>query len=382
MILMVVSLILFLYITASLFLFSPYSLWIKGTGAALLLLISLKYVIYEQIGGAFFAPALPRSVLLVMEALYAALVLLFFLLVLKDALLLLLRIGRRFGICPAVTLPLTPLKAGLTALALALGIWGTWESVRVPDIRTVELRLAKLPPALDGFSIAHLTDTHIGPILKKEWLQQVVDKTNSVSPDLIVLTGDYIDGTVDALADEVAPFADLRAPYGVYGVTGNHEYYWGAAAWSSHLEKLGVTMLHNEHRTLTIGDGRLVIAGMPDRTERRFGGEGPDIEATFRGAPEASEAPRILLEHQPRDAAAYAPYADAHLSGHTHGGLIFFVQPLIAAFNSGFVEGSYAVNGMRLYVGPGTGLWSGFSCRVGVPSAITRFVLRAGERTR
>lgn len=376
MILMVVSLILFLYITASLFLFSPYNPWLKGVFTALLLLVSLKYIIYQYIGGAFFAPVLPRSALLIMEALYAALVVLFCLLLLKDALLLCLWIARRCGLSLSFPLPLTPLKAGMTVLALALGIWGTWESVRVPDIRTVELRLAKLPPALDGFSIAHLTDTHIGPILKKEWLQQVVDKTNSLSPDLIVLTGDYIDGTVEDLAEEVAPFAGLRARYGVYGVTGNHEYYWGAAAWTSLLEQLHVTMLHNEHRVLTIGNDTLVIAGMPDRAERRFGGEGPDIRAALRDAP---DAPRILLEHQPRDAASYAPYADAHLSGHTHGGLMFFVQPLIAAFNSGFVEGSYTVNTMRLYVGPGTGLWSGFSCRIGVPSAITRVVLRAGD---
>lgn len=230
-------------------------------------------------------------------------------------------------------------------------------------------------PENNQFSIVQLTDTHIGPLLKKEWLQQVVDTTNSVSPDLIVLTGDYIDGTVEALAEEVTPFAELRAKHGVYGVTGNHEYYWGAEDWSSLLEKLHVTMLRNEHRVLSIGNDRLVIAGMPDRTERRFGGEGPDIKATLQDAP---EVPRILLEHQPRDAAAYAPYADVHLSGHTHGGLMSFLQPIIAGFNNSFAAGAYAVNGMHLYVSPGTGLWSGFSCRIGVPSEITRLVLRAG----
>lgn len=374
MILIVFSSVIFLYITASMFLFSPYSTWIKWISATLLLLISLKYVIYEHIGGAFFAPALPRSFLLLMEALYAAMILLFVMLLLKDAFMLLLWFCQRFGMSWTFPLPLTQLKVGLAGLALTLGIWGTWQSVRVPDIRTVELRLTKLPPALDGFSIVQLTDTHIGPLLKKAWLQKVVDKANSVSPDLIVLTGDYVDGTVEALAEEVAPLAGLQAKHGVYGVTGNHEYYWGAADWSSFLEKLHVTMLHNEHRVLTVGGDRLVIAGMPDRTERRFGGEGPDIRAALQGAP---DAPRILLEHQPRDAAAYAPYADVHLSGHTHGGLMFFLQPILARFNNGFVEGAYAVNGMNLYVSPGTGLWGGFSCRIGVPSEITRLVLRA-----
>ena len=376
MMLIAVSVAMFLYVTASLVLFSPYSLWTKGISAAALLFISLKYVIYKYVGGAFFAPSFPDSVFLLMEALYAAMVLLFLMLLLKDALMLVLWVCRRcFGMSRTFSLPLTPLKAGMSALALVLGIWGVWQAVRVPDIRTVELRLPNLPPALDGFSIVQLTDTHVGPRLKREWLQQVVDRTNSVSPDLVVLTGDHIDGTVEALAEEVAPFAALRAKYGVYGVTGNHECYWGATAWPSLLEKLHVIMLHNEHRVLNVGDDKVVIAGMPDRAERRFGGKGPDINATLHDAPDAL---RILLAHQPGDAAAYAPHADLLLSGHTHGGLIFFLQPLVARFNSGFVEGMYSVNGMHLYVSPGAGLWSGFSCRIGVPSEITRLVLRAG----
>lgn len=376
MMLTVFSVVMFLYVTASLFLFSPCSVWVKGISTAALLFISQKYFIYKYVGGAAFAPSLPDSVFLLMEALYAAMILLFFMLLLKDALMLVLWGCRRcFGMSRTFSLPLTPLKAGMAALALVLGVWGVWQAVRVPDIHTVELRLPNLPPALDGFSIVQLTDTHVGPRQKREWLQQVVDRTNSVSPDLVVLTGDHIDGTVEALAEEVAPFAALRAKYGVYGVTGNHECYWGAADWSSLLEKLHVTMLHNEHRVLNVGDDRLVIAGMPDRSERRFGGEGPDINATLQGAPDAL---RILLEHQPGDAAAYAPHADLLLSGHTHGGLIFFLKPLVAGFNSGFVEGTYSVNGMHLYVSPGAGLWSGFSCRIGVPSEITRLVLRAG----
>lgn len=227
MILIVFSSVIFFYITSSLFLFSPYSTWMKWTFAALILLVSLKYVIYEYAGGAFFAPELPRSFLLLMEVLYGTLFILFFMLLLKDIFMLFLLVGKYFGKSWTLPFSLTSLKLGCTVLAFALGSWGTWQSVRVPDVRTVELRLAKLPPTLDGFSIVQLTDTHIGPILKKEWLQEVVDKTNNLSPDLIVLTGDYIDGTVKTLAEEVAPFAGLRAKYGVYGVTGNHEYIGG-----------------------------------------------------------------------------------------------------------------------------------------------------------
>lgn len=375
MILIVSSFVIFLYITASLFLFSSCRSPLKWLSIALLFIISQKYVVYEHLGGAFFAPALPRSFLLLMEALYGAMILFFFMLLLKDMLMLILRMSRRFGISWRFPFSMAALKAGLAMLALALGVWGTWQSVRVPDIRSVELRLPSLPQNLDGFSIVQLTDTHIGPLLKKEWLQQVVDKSNGLSPDLIALTGDYIDGTVTALREQVAPFAGLRATYGVYGVTGNHEYYWGAAEWSAMMKELHVTMLHNEHRVLTIDNERLVIAGMPDLAERQFGGEEPNIEATMEGAP---DVPRILLAHQPRDAATYSRFADVHLSGHTHGGLMFFLQPLLAMFNNGFIAGKYDVDGMRLYVSSGTGLWNGFSCRIGVPAEITYIILRAG----
>lgn len=375
MILIVSSFVIFLYITASLFLFSSCRSPIKWLSIALLFIISQKYVIYEYLGGAFFAPALPRSFLLLMEALYGAMILFFFMLLLKDMLMLILRMSRRFGISWRFPFSVAALKAGLAMLALALGVWGTWQSVRVPDIRSVELRLPSLPQNLDGFSIVQLTDTHIGPLLKKEWLQQVVDKSNDLSPDLITLTGDYIDGTVTALREQVAPFAGLRATYGVYGVTGNHEYYWGAAEWSAVMKELHVTMLNNEHRVLTIGNERLVIAGMPDLAERQFGGEGPNIEATMEGAPDTL---RILLAHQPRDAATYSNFADVHLSGHTHGGLMFFLQPLLAMFNNGFIAGKYDVDNMRLYVSSGTGLWNGFSCRIGVPAEITYIILRVG----
>ena len=373
MILIVSSFVIFLYITTSLFLFSSCRSSIKWLSIALLFIISQKYVLYEHLGGAFFAPALPRPFLLLMEALYGAMIVFFLMLLLKDALMLILWTIRRFGVSWGLPFPLDAFKAGLAMLALALGVWGTWQSVRVPDIRTVELRLPSLPKSLDGFSIVQLTDTHIGPLLKKEWLQQVVDKANSLSPDLIALTGDYIDGTVAALREEVTPFAGLRAKYGVYGVTGNHEYYWGAAEWSALMTELHVTMLHNEHRVLAVGNDRLVIAGMPDLAERQFGGKGPNIDATMEGTP---DAPRILLAHQPRDAALYSSFVDVQLSGHTHGGLMFFLQPLLAIFNSGFIEGQYTVNSMNLYVSPGTGLWNGFSCRIGVPAELTHIILR------
>lgn len=367
------SLILFAYMVASLIAHMPCRLPMKAAISAAFLLVSLKYPLYEKIGGSFIAPALPRPILLLMEAFYAAMVILFFLLLIKDGLAVLLWIGRCMG--TPWRLPFSPAvrSAGLIVAAIVLGIFGTWQSLIVPDVRTVEISLPKMPMRLNGFSIVQLTDIHIGPFLKRDWLRRVVEKTNVLTPDLVVLTGDMIDGDPEKLIDDVAPLGDLRSRYGVFGVTGNHEYYFQVEKWLPVFKTLGITMLHNEHKTLSVADGAdLVIAGVPDQTERRFGGPGPDIQKALEGAPDAT---RVLLAHRPNGISGDIR-ADLQLSGHTHGGLLFFLKWLLASFNGGLVEGLYDVNGIQLYVSPGTGLWAGFSCRLGVPSEITRIVLQ------
>jgi len=371
------SLLILAYILVSLVSSMPGRLMARIAVGILLLVISLKYIFYERIGGSFIAPDLPGPLLLLMEVLYAAMIILCFLLLLKDGLALLLWLSRRLG--TSWRLPFSPeiRSAGIVSAALALAVFGTWQSVRVPDVRTVEISLPRIPAALDGFSIIQITDIHIGPFLKGEWLRRVVERTNALQPDLVALTGDLIDGTPDALKDDIVPLGELRARYGVFGVTGNHEYYFQVQSWLPVFERLGVTMLHNEHKTLSVGGGAdLVIAGIPDLTETRFGGPGPDVHKALDGAPDAL---RVLLAHRP-DGTSGNDCADIQLSGHTHGGLLFFLKWLLASFNGGLVQGLYDVKGTTLYVSPGTGLWSGFSCRLGVPSEITRIVLHAPDK--
>lgn len=370
------SLVLFGYVFVSLILFMPCRLPVKLAACAALFAICAKYAVYEIIGGSFIAPDLPRPLLLSMEALYAAMVILFFMLLIKDALAILLWLSRCLG--TSWQLPLAPAVrcGGLAVAALVLAAFGTWQSLRVPEVRTVEVTLPNLPPSLDEFTIVQLSDIHIGSLLKGDWLRGVVAKTNALAPDLVAVTGDMIDGTPEALAADIAPLGELRARHGVYGVTGNHEYYFHAEEWLPVFERLGIEMLHNEHRVLSVKGVDLVIAGLPDHTEQRFGGPGPDIGKALEGAPEAV---RVLLAHQPHSVSANTG-ADLQLSGHTHGGLLLPMKILMASFNGGFVGGLYDVDGMKLYVSPGAGLWSGFSCRVGVPSEISRIVLRARDK--
>lgn len=371
------SLVLFIYLVVSLVAFVPCRTLVKTLVTIALFAVSLKYLIYERIGGSFIAPELPPFLLLAMEVLYTSAIILAFLLVVKDGLALLLWLSRWLG--SSWHLPLTPAmrSIGLVVAALVLGIYGTWQSIRVPDIRTVEITLPKLPMSLNGFSIVQLTDIHIGPFLQGAWLREVVAKTNALSPDLVAVTGDMIDGSPEELQDDVAPLGNLRAKYGVYGITGNHEYYFRVEEWLPVFAKLGITMLHNEHRILAVAGGaKLVIAGVPDQAGLHYGGAGPNITTALAGAPDTV---RVLMAHRPNGIVGIAgrSNADLQLSGHTHGGQLFFLKWLISTFNGGLVGGLYEVDGMKLYVSPGTGLWAGFSCRLGVPAEITHIILRS-----
>jgi hypothetical protein len=297
MFLLVPSLLFFVYATFSLVQPLPWRMWGKGCLGLVVLAVSLKYFWYGQWGGSMFTPTLPRPLLLVMESLYAALLLFCFLLLFRDGLRLLLYLIRRMGVPVRPIFAPSTIQVGVLAmLALALGCWGVRQSVRVPEVRTVEITLPRLPARLDGLTMVQLTDLHIHTLLDSDWLRAVVKRANSRQPDLIVLTGDMGDKLAPELAGDMEPLRDLRAEYGVFGVVGNHEYYFQAEGWIGLMQDLGVTMLLNTHQALEARGETLVIAGLTDPAAKRFGGLGPDLTAALRGAPEAV---RILLAHRP-----------------------------------------------------------------------------------
>lgn len=367
------SFLIFVYILVSLIWHLPCRLAYKLAAGAAVFAVCQKSLLYQAIGGSFIAPDLPHPLLLSVEVLFAAMVFLVFILLIKDGVSLFLWLSRRLGV--SWHLPFSPAVrgAGFLLSALVLASFGTWDSLRVPDVRTVEITLPNLPPALDGFTIVQLSDLHVGPLFKREWLRDVVSQTNALAPDLVAVTGDMIDGSPDALAGDIAPLAGLQAKYGIYGVTGNHEYYFDVEEWLPVFEKLEVDMLHNEHRVIPVNGEKLVIAGLPDHSEPEYGGAGPDIRKALKNAPQAV---RVLMVHRPEGVSGNTS-ADLQLSGHTHGGLLLPMKILMASFDGKYVEGVYDVEGMKLYVTPGAGLWPAFSCRIGVPSEISRIVLRA-----
>ncbi len=260
------------------------------------------------------------------------------------------------------------------ALALAASGIGFFNARRRPAVRRVEVPIEGLPAALDGFTIAQVTDLHVGPTIRRDFVERVVDAVNAVDADMVALTGDLVDGSVAALAPHVAPLARLRARHGVFGVTGNHEYYSGADAWVAEFRRLGIDMLMNEHRLLRHGDASLAAAGVTDPSAHHFDpARRSDAAQALAGAP--ADAVRLLLAHQPRSAdGGEQAGADLQLSGHTHGGQ-FVPWNWFVPLQQPYTAGLHRHGRLWVYVSRGTGYW-GPPKRLGAPSEITQIVLR------
>jgi predicted MPP superfamily phosphohydrolase len=258
-------------------------------------------------------------------------------------------------------------------LALLGSAVGLWNARRTPPLRRVQVPIRDLPPALNGLVLVQITDLHVGPTIGARFVRRVVRRANAAGADLIVLTGDLADGSPAALAPGFAPLAELHAPLGVFGVTGNHEYYSGVHGWLAAWRAHGITPLLNEHRVLRRGDGAFVLAGVPDWSAGHFDAtHAPQPAAALQGAP--AKGPRILLAHQPRSAAA-ADAAGFHLqlSGHTHGGQ-FLPWRWFVPLQQPYVAGLHRHGGLWVWVSRGTGYW-GPPKRLGAPSEITRLEL-------
>lgn len=341
-------------------------------GIAILLLIGSQYHLWSRLSsGSIFDPEFPREVVILFNWVFGALLMLAVLQILLDLGLLATAIARR----SATGAPdwIRFLMGGTAAVLAGVGVWN---AIRVPPVKDVEIAIAGLPPGFDGYRIIQLTDLHISRLFPTAWTRGVVDRTNAAGADLIVVTGDFIDGSVDLRRDDVEPLRDLRAPDGVYAIPGNHEYYFSYPDWMRHLTGMGFRMLPNAHAVLARGDSRLVLAGVTDLSAPTVGQAGPDLAAALAGAP--SGVPVILLDHQPKLARHAADAGVAlQLSGHTHGGMIVGLDRLVAPANNGFVSGRYEIGGMTLYVSNGTALWPGFALRLGRPSELTRITLRS-----
>ncbi|GAA1841109.1 metallophosphoesterase [Pseudonocardia ailaonensis] len=262
-----------------------------------------------------------------------------------------------------------------TAGVVAIGTvgYGAIEARR-PRVERREITLDRLSPAFDGFTIAAVSDIHLGPLVDGADLRGFVATINAARPDAVAVVGDLVDGSVADLGPYAAPLRDLDAD--TFFVTGNHEYYSGAAEWVEFLPTLGIRVLRNERVTLRRGTDVLHLAGCDDRTAAASGvpGHGFDLDRALTGR--GPDEPVVLLAHQPVmvDQAARAG-VDLQISGHTHGGQL---TPLthVALFDQPVLAGLTKIGGTWLYVTRGIGFW-GPPVRVGSPPEITVLTLRA-----
>ncbi len=263
---------------------------------------------------------------------------------------------------------LNSINVGILGVTGAMTGYGMYQAMRIPDIVDIDIPINNLPNDLEGFRIAQITDIHISSIIKRWFVQGVVEKVNELKPDLIALTGDLVDGSVRQLGNDVAPLADLNAPYGKYFITGNHEYYSGVGQWLTETARLGFDTLLNEHRVIERGAGRMVLAGVTDFAGGQFSKDHKsDPHKAIAGAPDGV---KILLAHQPKSIyeAAKAGF-DFVISGHTHGGQYFPYHFLVALVQP-YVRGLHKYKNTHIYVSKGTGHW-GPQIRIGAKSEIT-----------
>lgn len=341
-------------------------------GFVTLIILACEFHLVSRLAyGNMFSPEWSRPLMIVQGWLFVSAVLFACLLLLRDVAALLARLLFRCQI------PFLLSVMPLLILALGVSAFGVMQAIRVPTVRTVTIAIPNLPSAFDGIRIVQLADLHSSRLHPREWVEQVVNKANALQPDLMVLTGDMFDGHVSQRYADVKPLRELRARYGIYAITGNHEYYFDYRSWLCAWESLNIPFLLNTHVRIEKDGQSLVLAGVTDEAAIKEGEMGPDIARALEGS-KASDT-IILLDHRPGNARVNSHYGvSLQLSGHTHGGMIRGLDIAIKPANDGFISGLYRVGEMNLYVSNGAGLWNGFPVRLGRPAEITHIVLNKG----
>ncbi len=272
-------------------------------------------------------------------------------------------------LCRARVVPWVPLAASVVLAGVLL-----WQGFRQPPIKEHSVALAGLPPLAEGLRVVVLADLHIDGFRDATWCARLVARVNALAPDVVVLTGDQSDGFLSVRREDLAPLGGLRASQGCFAVTGNHEWHFDVEALLAYYETLGIRVL----------DGRVAYAGgvwwvgVPDARSLTQECNGPHLQRLMAELP--PDAFTVLLAHKP----AIAETADAlgvqlQFSGHTHGGQLPGVATLMGRFNRHWVRGWYTLpEGLKLFVAPGSGVWTGFPFRL-YPSELSLVILHRAE---
>lgn len=281
--------------------------------------------------------------------------------------------GALLGLAGAAPIDAATRSLAVGALVLAASAVALRSGLRIPSVRRQEVALPRWPAALDGFRIAQISDIHIGAVLDRSFAQGLTERVNGLDADLVVVTGDLVDGPVDRLREDVAPFAALRARHGVFFVTGNHDVYSGDVAWVERVRELGIHALRNERVALG-GDAGFDLAGVDDHRGDWRGDSSEDLGAALEGRDPARAT--VLLAHDPSTfKRARTMGIDLQISGHTHGGQLWPFHALVRLAIP-WVQGLHREGDAQLWVSRGSGFW-GPPMRLFAPSEVSELVIRA-----
>ena len=332
----------------------------RAAWTAALFLCAVKFVAFELVGGAAFAPELSETLIWIWNWAYSGMCLL-----LLFSILL-------FFLPPKVRLYALPV------LAWTMSAVGVWNGIRVPDVREVELSFENLPESLDGYRILHITDVHASSAATRWRTEAIVERANAAGADLAVVTGDLVDGKPRSQARNLEPLKDLSAKDGVLYCTGNHEYYHDWRGWKAQFDEWGMRFLDVEWVSPAPG---LAVGGVRDTACTRYGIPPPRVVDTFAGATNGEF--RVYLQHKPylKDIEPLEDF-DLQISGHTHGGVAPVMGWIVARHNKGWLRGVYELGrGRKIFVSRGAGQWAGFPIRFFDDSEIVVLVLRRRQNS-
>ncbi|HNY66713.1 MAG TPA: metallophosphoesterase [Deltaproteobacteria bacterium] len=249
-------------------------------------------------------------------------------------------------------------------MSLAIAVYGAFDALNIRAHRIV-VPSEKIPSSVGRVRIVQISDVHLGLIVGEARLKRITEVVSRQGPDILVSTGDLVDGQIDNLSDLADALARIRPRYGSYAVTGNHEFYAGIDRSLEITRRAGFTVLRGEGMTIP---GLITIAGVDDPTARRMGMfEGMREGDLLAGLPRDQFI--LFLKHQPHLKEGSFGLFDLQLSGHTHGGQIFPFRFLVKIFFP-HVTGLLKLPGSLLYVSRGTGTW-GPPIRVLSPPEVT-----------
>jgi len=339
----------------------------QAVWAMVLLACFSKFFCYREFGGDAFTPELPEHAIWFWNWAYSGA----FILGLLAVLTVFFRVPKRVVVLPV--------------LAWGLSAWGVWNGICLPTVRQVTLVYEDLPASLDGYRIVQLSDLHVSSAARKWRTERIVESANACGGDLIVITGDLVDGCPRERLRDVMPLKGLKARDGVYAVTGNHEAYFDIAGWMPWFSRWGMRFLNNEcvfpRKGLALGgvDERALPMLYPDRDYKSIC---PVDERAFSAATNGEF--RVFLKHRPSHAETNARLHGVRLqlSGHTHGGVMPLMSWFVARYNGGLCRGLHTFKtpkSSHLYVSSGVGQWAGFPLRFFNPTEITVFTLRSAN---